>query len=152
MKIGIINDHRGVKLKNEILDGLKNKDYEIINYGTNNEDRVDYPAYSFKLGEAVINGDVDFGIAICGSGIGVSVACNKVKGIRCGIVDTEEQVKHGKSCDYINILALRGEYMDCEKAISLIEIYINTDYAEDKTYYERVKQIEKYELIGTYEL
>ena len=80
MKIGIASDHRGYKLKEFLKNHL---DYEMIDYGTTSEESVDYPDFGISLGEAVAKGNTDLGIAICGSGIGISIACNKVKGIRC---------------------------------------------------------------------
>ena len=84
MRIGIASDHRGYKLKEQLKHML---DYEFIDYGTYSEESCDYPDFAFKLGEAVRDNKVDFGVAICGSGIGISIACNKVKGIRCAKVD-----------------------------------------------------------------
>ncbi len=85
MRLGITNDHRGYKLKVELLEKLK-KDYEVIDYGAKGTENVDYPLYAFKLGKALTNKEIDFGIAICGSGIGISIACNKVKGARAARV------------------------------------------------------------------
>ena len=85
IKIGIASDHRGYTLKEQIIDKIANQ-YEIIDCGTTSIESVDYPDYAFKLGNLVADKDVDFGIAICGSGIGISIACNKVKGIRCAKV------------------------------------------------------------------
>ena len=75
MRIGISNDHRGYKLKEYLVKELE-KDYEVINLGTNYSESVDYPDYAFALGELVSSGEADFGIAICGSGIGISIAFN----------------------------------------------------------------------------
>ena len=91
MKIGIVNDHRGVNLKNYLIDNL---DYEIINFGTDTTDSTDYPDYAFLLGEKVASKELDFGIAICGSGIGICIACNKVKNIRCAKVNSVEEAKY----------------------------------------------------------
>ena len=88
MKIGLASDHRGYKLKQQLINELKNRNYEVIDYGTNSEESTDYPDYAFKLGESIVNKNADFGVAICGSGIGISIACNKVKGIRCAKVDS----------------------------------------------------------------
>ena len=85
MRLGLASDHRGFTLKEQIKETLKDKynEIEIIDYGTDNTESTDYPDYAFKLGEAVANNKVDFGVAICGTGIGISIACNKVKGVRC---------------------------------------------------------------------
>ena len=87
MKIGIASDHRGYNLKEQIKKELS--DYTIIDYGTYSEEKVDYPDYAFILGKNVAEKEVDFGVAICGSGIGISIACNKVKGIRCAKVSNK---------------------------------------------------------------
>ena len=84
MKIAISNDHNGLELKQKLTEYLTNKGYDIVNYGTDTIDRVDYTKYGFIIGEKVASHEVDYGIAICGSAIGISIACNKVKGVRCG--------------------------------------------------------------------
>lgn len=149
MKIGITNDHRGLSLKKQLLEKLKEEEYDVVDLGTNTDDRVDYPKYAFELAEKVAKKELDYGIAICGSAIGINVACNKVKGARCGIIDTLDDVIHGKSKDYINIIALRGESIDVNKALDLVLALVNTNYDDDPTYYDRVKQIKAYEE-GTY--
>ena len=86
MKIGIVSDHRGYELKSKIIKKMKNIDF--IDYGTDSNKSVDYPDYAFKLGEKINKKEVDLGIAICGSGIGICIACNKVKGVRCAKVNS----------------------------------------------------------------
>ena len=81
MKIGIASDHRGYKLKEQLKNELARRNFEVEDYGTDSEVSTDYPDYAFKLGENVRDKRVDFGVAICGSGIGISIACNKVKGV-----------------------------------------------------------------------
>ena len=78
MKIGIGNDHAAVDMKNEISEYLKEKGYEVVNYGTDSNESCDYPVYGEKVGEAVAHGDVDLGILICGTGVGISLAAKKV--------------------------------------------------------------------------
>ena len=120
MKIGIASDHRGFDLKQEITKILKGEGYNIINYGTNSKESVDYPDYSLKLGLALHSKEIDYGIIICGSGVGVSIACNKVKGIRCAKVDNIEEAELSRSHNDANILAL-NEKMDVDFAIKLIK-------------------------------
>ncbi len=145
MKIGIANDHRGFETKQNLTKYLKNLGYDIVDYGTDSTDRVDYTKYGFILGEKVAHKEVDFGIAICGSAIGISVACNKVKGIRCGKINTVEEAIHGKKNDFINIIALSGE-MPIEENIKIVDAYISTkENTNDPVYLDRVRQIEEYE-------
>ena len=82
MKIAIANDHSAVELKNIIKEHLESKGYEVLNLGTDSTESCDYPVYGEKVGRAVADGEADLGIAICGTGVGISLAANKVKGIR----------------------------------------------------------------------
>ena len=82
MKIAIGNDHSAVELKNIIVDFLKEKGIEVLNLGTDSSESCDYPVYGEKVGRAVVSGEADLGIAICGTGLGISLAANKVKGVR----------------------------------------------------------------------
>ena len=143
MKIGIAADHRGYETKEKLKEYLKN--YELIDYGTNSKERVDYPKYGILLGEKVAKKEVDYGIAICGSAIGISIACNKVKGIRCGKVNNEKEAIHAKQNDYVNIIAISGE-TPLEENIKIINAFLNAkENREDPVYQERIDQITRYE-------
>ena len=83
MKIGIVSDHRGVYLKEILIEYLEHGGYEVMNYGTDTMESVDFPEYAYKLSDAIVKKKVELGIAICGTGIGMSIALNKVKGIYC---------------------------------------------------------------------
>ena len=127
MRLGITNDHRGYKLKVELLEKLK-KDYEVIDYGAKGTENVDYPLYAFKLGEALANKEIDFGIAICGSGIGISIACNKVKGVRAARVISIEDVIETRGDNDANIICL-NENMSLDDAYNLIITFITTPFS-----------------------
>lgn len=145
MKLGIASDHRGYETKQNLTKYLEDKGYTVINYGTNSSDRVDYTKYGFLLGEKVRDKEVDYGIAICGSAIGISIACNKVKGVRCGKVNTEEEAIHGRECDFINIIALSGT-TPLEENKKIIDAFLNThENKNDPVYKKRVDQIMEYE-------
>lgn len=145
MKIGIANDHRGFETKQILTKFLIDKGYNVIDYGTNSIDRVDYTKYGFILGDAVSKKEVDYGIAICGSAIGISVACNKVKGVRCGKINTPDEAIHGKERDFINIIALSGS-ADIELNKKIIEAFLSAkENLVDPTYRKRVEQIKEYE-------
>ena len=92
MTIGIANDHRGVKRKKEIIKFLEKKGYKVVNYGTDNCESVDYPKYAFAVGEDISSKRLDFGILLCGTGIGMSIAANKVKDVRCARIDSIQEV------------------------------------------------------------
>lgn len=143
MKLGITNDHRGYNLKIELLEKLK-KDYEIIDYGTVSQESVDYPDYAFKLGEAIKNKEIEFGIAICGSGIGISIACNKVKGVRAARVLTKEDVKETRNDNDANVICL-NEKMNFNDAYNLVIDFITTPFSNEERHIRRVNKITEYE-------
>lgn len=146
MKIGIASDHRGYNLKEQI----KNvSNYEIIDYGTNSTESCDYPDYAYKLSQGVLNNEVDFGIAICGSGIGISIACNKVKGIRCAKVSTPEEALYTRNDNDSNIVAF-SEQTDLETALQIIDKFINTPFSNEEKHLRRINKIKEIEE-GTYE-
>ena len=143
IKLGIASDHRGYILKEQIIDRLVEK-YDITDCGTTSNESVDYPDYAFKLGNLVADKDVDFGIAICGSGIGISIACNKAKGVRCAKVDNLEEVIATRNDNDSNIIAF-GEKMPLDKALELIEKFITTPASQEEKHKRRREKIKEYE-------
>lgn len=141
MRIGIASDHRGYKLKEQLKHML---DYEFIDYGTYSEESCDYPDFAFKLGEAVRDNKVDFGVAICGSGIGISIACNKVKGIRCAKVDNEEDAIYTREDNDTNIVAFTSE-KTLEEAELIVNNFINTNFSNLEKHQRRIDKIKDYE-------
>ena len=139
LKIGIASDHRGYTLKEQLIDRLM-EEYDITDCGTTSTESVDYPDYAFKLGNLVADKDVDFGIAICGTGIGISIACNKVKGIRCAKVDTLEEAIATRVDNDSNIIAF-GENMPLEKALELIKTFIKTNASNEEKHVRRRQKI-----------
>ena len=144
MKIGFASDHRGYKLKKELINELKKENYEIIDYGTYSEESTDYPDYAFKLGENVAKKNVDFGVAICGSGIGISIACNKVKGIRCAKVSNKEEAEVTRIDNDSNIVAF-GEKTSFDEAIAIVKTFINTESSDLEKHKRRINKIKEYE-------
>ena len=144
MKIGIANDHRGTKLKDILKKELIEQNYEVIDYGTNSEESVDYPDYAFKLGHDVTTKKVDFGIAICGSGIGISIACNKVTGVRCAKVVNKEEAKYTRIDNDANIVAF-GEKVPAEEALEIVTTFINTPFSALEKHQRRIDKIASYE-------
>lgn len=144
MKIGIASDHRGYELKEKIKEKLTKDSYQIIDYGTNSTESVDYPDYAFTLGENVAKGNVDYGVAICGSGIGISIACNKVKGIRCAKVSNKEEAQVTRIDNNSNIVSF-GEKTSLNEAIEIIKTFVNTKESPLEKHQRRVKKILDYE-------
>ncbi|MBQ6282967.1 MAG: RpiB/LacA/LacB family sugar-phosphate isomerase [Bacilli bacterium] len=143
MKIGIANDHGGYELKFQLINKLEEKGYEIINYGSDNNERVDYPVYAFKLCQGVISKNIDFGIAICKTGIGMSIACNKVKGIRCAKIDNEIDAEYSKRHNNANVIAISAN-KSLEEILNLIDIYISNEF-EGGRHLDRLNMIKEYE-------
>lgn len=144
MKIGIASDHRGYKLKEKLKEELIKRNYEIEDYGTNSEESTDYPDYAFKLGENVRDKKVEFGVAICGSGIGISIACNKVKGIRCARVSNKEEAEVTRVDNNSNIVAF-SENVPIEEAINIVTTFVNTNFSDLEKHHRRVQKILDYE-------
>lgn len=146
MKIALASDHRGYKLKQELIEYLKTK-YEIIDLGTNSEESTDFPKYGILLGESIQKKEADLGIAICGTGIGISIAANKVKGIMCAKINNEEEAKLAKEHNNANIIALSGK-IPLDKAKKMIEIFINSTPNQETKYQRRINQILEYENVN----
>lgn len=141
MKIAIACDHNGYELKEYIKKNLK--DIEIVDLGTNSKDMVDYPLYAFKLGEYVVKNNI-MGVLICGSGIGISIACNKVKGVRCAKVDFIKEAKATRNDNDANVIAISG-HLNKEKAIRIIETFLSEELKSEDRYIRRINQINEYE-------
>lgn len=144
MKIAIANDHRGFKLKNKLIKYLTKKGHEIINVGADTESSVDYPTYAFLLGDQVATGECELGIAICGSGIGISIACNKVKGIRCAKVNNTKEAKYSRIDNDANIIAISGS-MPYIRVLDVIDTFINTPHLMIERHDNRISMITEYE-------
>lgn len=144
MKIGITSDHRGYDLKELILKEFKRDDVELIDYGTDSEESVDYPDFAFKLANDVRDKKVDFGLTICGSGFGMSIACNKVKGIRCARVKDVEDVIITRNDNDANMIAFSGR-SSLELSMAIINRMIDTPFSEAERHVRRIKKIAEYE-------
>ena len=142
MKIYIASDHRGIELKKYIIKKLNKIDIEDL--GSFTKESVDYPDFAFKLGKKVVDEDT-FGIAICGSGIGISIACNKVKKVRCAKVNTIKDAIITRKDNDSNIVALSAS-INKDKAIRIIEEFINTPFSNEERHIKRINKINEYEL------
>lgn len=144
MKIAIGSDHGGFELKEYIKDYLKEKAYDVKDFGTHSNASVDYPDFGKKVGEAVVNEDYDFGIVFCGTGIGISIAANKVHGVRAALVYDEITARLAKEHNNANIIALGGRTTSKEKAISILESYMQAEYElRHQKRLDKIKEIEE---------
>lgn len=144
MRIGIASDHRGFNLKEQLKAELMKRNFDVTDYGTNSDKSTDYPDYAFLLGESVRDGKVDFGVAICGSGIGISIACNKVKGVRCAKVSTKEEAVVTRNDNNSNIVAF-GENIPLAQALEIVINFISTPFSDEEKHHRRVDKITEYE-------
>ena len=144
MKISIGSDHRGVALKQEVIKSLEEDGFYAIDTKTPNNELDDYPDFAFEVGENVVNNPDALGILICGNGIGISIAANKVKGIRCARVLNEDDAFKSKNHNGANVIALRAEE-SLSKAMEIINVFISTKPASEERHLKRVNKIIKYE-------
>lgn len=128
MKIAIANDHGGYELKVHLVNYLKEKGYEVVDLGTDSNQTVDYPLFGYKLGKEISTNKYDFGIAICGTGIGISIAANKVKGIRAALIYDEKTAILAKQHNNANIIALGGRTQTNREAEKLVDTFINSEF------------------------
>lgn len=146
MKIAIATDHNGVKEKEEILKRLT--EYEFIDKSKDNNPTDDYPDFAFRVSKSVIEKKADLGILMCGTGIGMSIAANKVKGIRCAHCSSKEQAHLAREHNNANIIALSYK-QDLNELIEMIKEFIATQPSTEERHQRRVNKIINYEE-GTY--
>lgn len=144
MKISIATDHNGVEEKQQIMDYLKNKNIDVLDLSTDNTPIDDYPDFAFRVANSVINNECNFGILLCGTGIGMSIAANKVKGIRCAHVSNVEEAYHTRVDNDANIIALSYKN-DIDNIIRMIDKFIETPFSNEERHIRRINKIAAYE-------
>lgn len=142
MIIGLASDHRGYKAKKFLKDSLYN--YDVIDYGTDNEDSVDFPVYAKKLGKALQSGEINLGIAICGTGIGMSITLNKMKGVYCAKVCNVSEAMLCKSHNNANVIAM-SEDLSEEDMLAIVNKFIETPFSNVNKYIRRNNMIKELE-------
>jgi len=141
MKIAIASDHRGYELKEYIKKNIKELDF--IDLGTNTSKSGDYPDYAFKLGEYVVKNNC-LGIVICGSGIGISIACNKVKGIRCAKVNSIKDTKYTRHDNNANVISLSSE-INKDRVLKMVRTFVTEEFSNEERHIRRINKISEYE-------
>ena len=147
MKIVIGNDHVAVEMKKEITRYLEEKGHTVINVGTDNSDRADYPIYGEKAAQLVAKGEVDCGILICGTGVGISLAANKVPGIRAVVCSEPYSAKLSKQHNNTNMLAFGARVIGIELAKMIVDEWLNAEF-EGGRHQRRVDMIMEIEKNG----
>lgn len=144
MKIAMGNDHGGTELKWVIKEYLESKGHEIVNYGTDTNESCDYPVYGRKVAEVVAAGEVDCGILICGTGVGISIAANKVKGIRAAVCSDCATARLVKQHNNANILAFGARIVGVELAKDICDAYLEAEFEGDR-HIRRISMIHEIE-------
>lgn len=143
IKLFVANDHNGVEYMRELIELLQDE-YEIIDCSPINTPTDDYPDFAFKVGRKVVENPGSFGVLVCGSGVGICIAANKVKGIRCALVTSERVSELARSDDDTNVIAL-DSISKVEDAYKYIKIFTSTPVKEEEKYHRRLQKIMNYE-------
>ncbi|MCI8629979.1 MAG: ribose 5-phosphate isomerase B [Firmicutes bacterium] len=136
-------DHGGYALMQEVIDYLEKQNIEYKNFGTNSEDSCDYPIYAKKVAHTVANGECEKGILICGTGIGVSITANKVKGIRAALCGDCFSAKATREHNDANILALGARVVGVGLALEIVKVFLETPFSNNQRHIRRISQIEE---------
>ena len=128
MKIAIASDHAGFEMKQNIIDFLAKKNVDILNLGTDSTESVDYPLYADKLTDTILTNKADFGILVCGTGIGISIRANRHKGIRAALLYDDNVALMTRKHNDANVMVFGGRTMNKEDILKRIDIFINTEF------------------------
>lgn len=128
MKIGIANDHTALEMKKDIIAYLESKGHEIVDYGTDSTESTDYPIWGEKVANAVAGGEVEKGIAICGTGLGISLACNKVNGIRACVCSEPYTARYSRLHNNCNIICFGARVIGIEMAKMIVDEFFETEF------------------------
>lgn len=128
MIIALASDHGGYQLKNAVKEHLRERGYKLVDLGTGDEASVDYPVYGKTCAEAIASGKAQLGMVFCGTGIGISIAANKIKGIRCGLCTSVEMAELTKKHNNANMIAMGGRIIDTDLAIKITDAWLDTEF------------------------
>src|SRR5262252_8266669 len=141
MKMAIGSDHAGFQLKEDLALSLGELGHEVINFGTHDTEPVDYPDFAERVGLAIRAGQADRGIMICGSGVGASVAANKIPGIRAGLCHDTYSAHQGVEHDSMNVLVLGGRVIGSEVAYELVGAFIGATFTGEERHQRRLNKV-----------
>ncbi len=145
MRIVVGADHRGYELKDEIAAALKRAAHEVLDVGTNSADSVDYPDYARAIGEALTDGRAERGVLVCGSGVGASIAANKVRGVRAALCHDTYSARQGVEHDDMNVLCLGSRVVGSELALELVRAFLGARLSRDERYQRRLDKVAELE-------
>ncbi|HJZ12232.1 MAG TPA: ribose 5-phosphate isomerase B [Acidobacteriota bacterium] len=145
MRIAVGSDHAGFELKQCVIPFLHLLGHEVLDLGTHNTDSVDYPDYAEKVGTTVRDAKADRGIIICGSGVGASVAANKIHGVRAGLCHDTYSAHQGVEHDDMNVLVLGGRVIGLEMAKELVRAFVSANFTAEERHVRRLKKVQRLE-------
>jgi len=145
MRIAIGNDQGAVELKFHIMDYLKKQGHDVVNFGSDVTDSCDYPVFAEKVAKAVVSGDCEYGILMCGTGIGISIAANKVKGVRCAVCSEPCSAKLTREHNDANILAMGARIIGPVLAESIVDAFLTTEFSQGERHKRRIGLIAELE-------
>lgn len=140
--IAIGCDHGGFPLKEQLVKHLQEKGYEVKDFGCYSLDSVDYPQYAHAVGKSVVSGESEYGIVVCSTGIGISMAANKVPGVRCALCSEPYSARMTREHNNANVLALGGCVIGPHMAFNIVDTFLNTEFSTEEKHHRRVSQIE----------
>ena len=140
--IAVGSDHAGYTLKGELIRHLQERGEQVTDFGTDSEQSCDYPDFAKKVAREVASGRAEKGLLVCGTGIGMSIAANKVKGIRAAVLSDEFSAEATRSHNDANILCLGARVIDTEKAIRLLDIFLDTPFSQGENHIRRIGKLE----------
>jgi ribose 5-phosphate isomerase B len=142
MRIGIVTDHGGFALKEEIVKRLEGASHEVVDLGAHTLNQGDdYPDFVIPLAKAVAEGKVDRGIAVCGSGVGASVCANKIAGVRAGLIHDHFSARQGVEDDHMNIICMGGRTVGPEVAWDLVQTFLAAEYSQAERHLRRLAKV-----------
>ena len=128
MKIAIGNDHGGVELKRHLVQYLEGKGFEVVNFGSDVTESTDYPIYAERVSKAVVSGECDKGILICGTGIGISISANKIHGVRCALCSEPVSAQLARQHNDANIVAMGARTIGPVMAEGIVDVFMSTEF------------------------
>ena len=140
-KIAIASDHAGFEYKSAITDHLKKRGYEVIDFGTDSDKSVDYPVYAKKLCSAILSGQCEKGVLLCGTGIGMSMAANRFNGIRAALCPIPEYAKLAREHNNANVLCLGSRFIDINTTLKILDVFLDSEFQGGR-HENRVNQID----------
>jgi RpiB/LacA/LacB family sugar-phosphate isomerase len=145
MRIVVGADHRGYQMKDEIAAALRRAGHQVLDVGTNSADSVDYPDYARAIGEALTDGRAERGVLVCGSGVGASIAANKIRGVRAAICHDTYSARQGVEHDDMNVLCLGSRVIGSELALELVKAFVDARLLDEQRYRRRLDKVAEME-------